>query len=171
MARNRPIRTNPPTGRGPLCLRESRRRLRQPLDLGVKVGACHPQLAEPPTARWRGRVRRREIVVRVTTRPCDREKLVAAGYVAPAHRDDRESIGTPEPQGRRAHLPHGDHAALVLKAAVSPAVLGQTGLPLIDIIGEWRSLKPSAAIWNSAAFGPRIETAISILPPMRSPVS
>ena len=30
-------------------------------------------------ARWRGQVRRREIVVRVTTRPCDREKLVAAG--------------------------------------------------------------------------------------------
>ena len=44
-------------------------------------------------ARWRGRVRRREIVVLVTTRPCDWEKLVAAGYLAPAHRDDRESFG------------------------------------------------------------------------------
>jgi hypothetical protein len=44
-------------------------------------------------ARWRARVRNGEIVVKVVTRPCDRAKLVAVGYVEPRRRNDRESVG------------------------------------------------------------------------------
>jgi hypothetical protein len=44
-------------------------------------------------ARWRARKRDGEIVVKVVTRPCDRDKLVRGRYLAPSCRDDRESIG------------------------------------------------------------------------------
>jgi len=44
-------------------------------------------------AAWRGRVKAGEKVCRVTTRPRHRSKLVAAGYLDPRRRDDRDAIG------------------------------------------------------------------------------
>jgi hypothetical protein len=41
-----------------------------------------------------------------------------------------------------------ERASIILKAAVSPTSLATSGLPLIDRVGEWRSLAPAAAIWQ-----------------------
>jgi hypothetical protein len=43
-------------------------------------------------ARWRARRAKGELVVPVTVRPCDRSKLVQAGYLASSRRDHRLSI-------------------------------------------------------------------------------
>jgi hypothetical protein len=48
----------------------------------------------------------------------------------------------------KAVWPNDDRAARVLKGPVSPTALGTSGLPLIDVVGEWRSITPSAAIWK-----------------------
>jgi hypothetical protein len=37
---------------------------------------------------------------------------------------------------------------IVQRAAVSPTSLTSSGLPLIDRVGEWRSVAPAAAIWQ-----------------------
>jgi hypothetical protein len=43
-------------------------------------------------ARWRARREAGEVVAKVITKPAHRSKLVAAGYLAPSRRNDREAI-------------------------------------------------------------------------------
>jgi hypothetical protein len=60
----------------------------------TKPSALGPAARQAATqARWRARVRNGEIVVKVVTRPSDRAKLVAVGYVEPRRRNDRDSVG------------------------------------------------------------------------------